>query len=221
MLCVLVLNLILSLNNRYRLKLQGRSIVKREVEITRETRETQIKLNLNVDGTGRSQIHTGVGFLDHMLELFAKHGFFDLTVDATGDLHVDAHHTVEDVGICLGEAFNRAVGDKVGMCRFGNSSVPMYEALAQVSLDVCGRPYFRYDTPLRDGKVGNLDVELVEEFFHGFVNNSGTTLHIDVPCGTNHHHIIEAVFKAFAKALDFATSTDTRVSGILSTKGTL
>ena len=193
----------------------------REVEIARETRETQIKLKLNVDGTGESKIDTGVGFLDHMLELFAKHGFFDLTVDATGDLHVDSHHTVEDVGICLGEAFNRAVGDKAGMCRFGNSSVPMYEALAQVCLDICGRPYFRYDTPLGDGKVGNLDVELVEEFFHGFVNHSGTTLHIDVPYGTNHHHIIEAVFKAFAKALDFATSTDTRVSGVLSTKGTL
>ncbi len=195
--------------------------MKREVEISRETRETQVELKLNVDGTGESQIETGVGFLDHMLELFAKHGFFDLTVDATGDLHVDDHHTVEDVGICLGEAFSRAVGDKAGMCRFGNSTVPMYEALAHVSLDVCGRPYFRYDTPLRDGKVGSLDVELVEEFFHGFVNHSGTTLHINVPYGTNQHHVIEAIFKAFAKALDYASRTDTRVSGVLSTKGML
>ena len=193
----------------------------REVEITRETRETQIALKLNVDGSGESNIGTGVGFLDHMLELFAKHGFFDLSVDATGDLHVDAHHTVEDVGICLGQAFSQAVGDKAGMRRFGNFSVPMYEALAHVSLDVCGRPFFRYDTPLRHGKVGNFDLELVEEFFHGFVNHSGTTLHVDVPYGTNHHHIIEAIFKAFAKALDAATSLDTRVGGVLSTKGTL
>ncbi|MDE0042228.1 MAG: imidazoleglycerol-phosphate dehydratase HisB [Candidatus Poribacteria bacterium] len=195
--------------------------MKREVEISRKTRETQIKLKLNVDGTGESQIETGVGFLDHMLELFAKHGFFDLTVEARGDLHVDAHHTVEDVGICLGEAFSRAVGDKAGMCRFGNSSVPMYEALAHVSLDICGRPFFRHDTSLHHGKVGNFDVELVEEFFHGFVNHSGTTLHVSVPHGTNYHHIIEAIFKAFAKALDLATSMDTRVDGVLSTKGTL
>ena len=195
--------------------------MKREAEITRETRETQIKLKLNVDGSGKSEVGTGVGFLDHMLELFAKHGFFDLAVEATGDLHVDAHHTVEDVGICLGKAFNSAVGDKAGMRRFGNFSVPMYETLAHVSLDVCGRPFFRYDTPLRHGKVGNFDVELAEEFFHGFVNHSGTTLHINVPYGTNLHHIIEAIFKAFAKALDLATSADPRVSGVLSTKGTL
>ena len=195
--------------------------MKREAEITRETRETQIKLRLNIDGTGKSKIKTGVGFLDHMLELFAKHGFFDLTVNATGDLHVDDHHTVEDVGICLGEAFSKAAGDKAGMRRFGNSVVPMYEALARVDLDLCGRPYFHYDTPLRDGKVGTFDTELAEEFFHGFANHSGTTLHINVPYGTNRHHVIEAVFKAVAKALDIATSMDNRVSGVLSTKGTL
>ena len=196
-------------------------MVKREAEITRETRETQIKLKLSIDGTGKSKIKTGVGFLDHMLELFAKHGFFDLTVNATGDVYVDDHHTVEDVGICLGEAFSKAAGDKAGMRRFGNSVVPMYEALARVDLDLCGRPYFHYDTPLRDGKVGTFDIELAEEFFHGFANHSGTTLHINVPYGTNRHHVIEAVFKAVAKALDIATSMDNRVSGVLSTKGTL
>ena len=195
--------------------------MKREAEIVRETRETQIKLKLNIDGTGTSQINTGVGFLDHMLELFAKHGFFDLEVNATGDLHVDDHHTVEDVGICLGEAIKEAVGDKVGMRRFGSFVVPMYEALARVDLDVCGRPYFHYNTPLSYGKVGTFDIELAEEFFHGFVNHSGTTLHINVPYGTNRHHIIEAIFKAVAKALDISTSIDPRVSGVLSTKGML
>ena len=195
--------------------------MKREAEIVRETRETQIKLKLNIDGTGTSQINTGVGFLDHMLELFAKHGFFDLEVNATGDLHVDDHHTVEDVGICLGEAIKEAVGDKAGMRRFGSFAVPMYEALARVDLDVCGRPYFHYNTPLSYGKVGTFDIELAEEFFHGFVNHSGTTLHINVPYGTNRHHIIEAIFKAVAKALDISTSIDERVSGVLSTKGTL
>ncbi len=195
--------------------------MKREAEVVRETRETQIRLKLNIDGAGESNISTGVGFLDHMLELFVKHGFFDLDVNATGDLHVDEHHTVEDVGICLGEAFKKALGDKVGMRRFGNFTVPMYEALAQVNLDLCGRPYLHYQTPLTHGKVGTFDVELAEEFFHGFVNYSGMTLHINVPYGTNHHHIIEAIFKAVAKAFDIATSIDDRVSGVLSTKGTL
>ena len=195
--------------------------MKRKAEVVRETRETQITLKLNIDGSGESNISTGVGFLDHLLELFAKHGFFDLAVNATGDLHVDAHHTVEDVGICLGEAFKGAVGDKAGMRRFGNFTVPMYETLAQVDLDLCGRSYLHYQTPLSYGKVGTFDVELAEEFFHGFVNHSGTTLHINVPYGTNRHHIIEAIFKAVAKALDISTSIDDRVSGVLSTKGTL
>ena len=143
--------------------------MKREAEIVRETRETQIALTLNIDGTGESEINTRVGFLDHMLELFAKHGLFNLKVNATGDLHVDDHHVVEDVGICLGEAFKKAIGDKAGIRRFGSFVVPMYEALAQVDLDLCGRPYLLYRTPLRRGKVGNFDVELAEEFFHGFV----------------------------------------------------
>ena len=195
--------------------------MERKAEITRETRETQICLCLNLDGDGTSNINTGVGFLDHMLELFAKHGFFDLEVEAKGDLHVDAHHTTEDVGICLGQALQKAVGDKVGMRRFGSFTVPMYESLAKVDLDICGRPYLHYETPLDFGKIGEFDIELAEEFFHGFVNNSGTTLHINVPYGTNQHHIIEAIFKAVAKALDIATHIDTRISGVLSTKGSL
>ena len=195
--------------------------MERKADISRETRETQICLNLNLDGNGTSNINTGVGFLDHMLELFAKHGFFDLEIEAKGDLHVDAHHTTEDVGICLGKAFQKAVGDKAGMVRFGSFTVPMYESLAKVDLDICGRPYLHYKTPLESGKVGKFDIELTEEFFHGFVNHSGTTLHINVPYGTNQHHIIEATFKAVAKALDIATRIDTRITGVLSTKGSL
>ena len=193
----------------------------RTAEITRETRETQIRLCLNLDGNGTSNINTGVGFLDHMLELFAKHGFFDLEIEAEGDLHVDAHHTTEDVGICLGQAIKKAVGDKAGMRRFGSFTVPMYESLAHVDLDICGRPYLHYETPLSYGKIGEFDIELAEEFFHGFVNNSGTTLHINVPYGTNQHHIIEAIFKAVAKALDIATQIDNRITGVHSTKGSL
>jgi len=193
----------------------------RQAEIVRETAETCIRLRLNLDGTGNADINTGVGFLDHMLELFAKHGFFDLEVEASGDLHVDAHHTTEDVGICLGEALQKAAQDKAGMQRFGSFTVPMYESLARVELDVCGRPYLHYETPLKYGKVGDFDIELAEEFFHGFVNHSGTTLHINVPYGTNQHHIIESIFKAVAKALDVATRLDTRITGVLSTKGSL
>ncbi len=195
--------------------------MERKADITRETRETQIRLTLNLDGNGTSNINTGVGFLDHMLELFAKHGFFDLEVEAKGDLHVDAHHTTEDVGICLGQAIQKAVGDKAGMRRFGSFAVPMYESLAKVDLDICGRPFLHYETPLDFGKVGEFDIELVEEFFHGFVNNSGTTLHINVPYGTNQHHIIEAIFKAVAKALHVATRLDENIKGVLSTKGSL
>ena len=195
--------------------------MERKADITRETSETQIRLRLNLDGDGSSNINTGVGFLDHMLELFAKHGFFDLEIDAKGDLHVDAHHTTEDVGICLGQAVHEAVGDKVGIHRFGSFTVPMYEALAKVDLDICGRPFLHYETPLEFGKIGEFDIELAEEFFHGFVNNSGTTLHINVPYGTNQHHIIEAIFKAVAKALDIATQIDSRITGVLSTKGSL
>ncbi len=193
----------------------------RTAEIARNTAETRIRLQLDLDGTGASDINTGVGFLDHMLELFAKHGFFDLEIQAEGDLHVDAHHTTEDVGICLGQALQKAVLDKAGMQRFGSFTVPMYESLAKVDLDVCGRPFLYYETPLASGKVGDFDIELTEEFFHGFVNHSGTTLHINVPYGTNQHHIIEAIFKAVAKALHIATRLDERITGVLSTKGSL
>lgn len=194
---------------------------KREAEITRKTKETQIHLKLNIDGIGESNINTGVGFLDHTLELFARHGLMDLTVQAEGDIHVDFHHTVEDIGICLGEAFEQALADKAGIHRFGSFSAPMCEAIAHVSLDISGRPYLIYNTPLNGGKVGEFDIELVEEFFHAFVNNSGITLHINVPYGSNRHHIIEAIFKATARALDLATSFDERVSGVPSTKGVL
>ena len=193
----------------------------RTADIERNTNETQIRLNLSLDGTGRSSIQTGVGFLDHMLESLAKHGFFDLDITAEGDLHIADHHTVEDVGICLGLAFQKATGDKSGIRRFGSFNVPMYESLAQVDLDLCGRSYLHYQTPLIGGKVGTFDVELAEEFFHGFANSSGTTLHINVPYGKNQHHIIEGIFKAFAKSLDLATSIDQRLHGVLSTKGSL
>ncbi|MBM3214738.1 imidazoleglycerol-phosphate dehydratase HisB [Candidatus Poribacteria bacterium] len=190
-------------------------------EIERKTRETQIELRIDLDGTGTCDAATGVGFLDHMLELFAKHAFFDLRVRAQGDLHVDAHHTVEDVGICLGMGVAKALGDKAGIRRFGGGTVPMYEALGTVHLDLCGRPIVVFQTPLDGGKVGDFDVELVEEFFHGFANYSGTTIHLLCPYGSNRHHIIESLFKAFARALDQATRPDDRVVGVLSSKGRL
>lgn len=193
----------------------------RESFIERNTKETQIKLRLKLDGEGRSKIDTNVGFLDHMLELFARHGFFDLEIEAQGDIHVDFHHTVEDVGICLGKALSTAIDDKAGIRRFGSFTVPMYEALATVNLDLCGRPYLVYNSPLNSGKIGDFDAELVEEFLHGFVNNSGTTLHVNVHYGSNRHHIAEAIFKALAKALNRAVISDERISGVLSTKGVL
>jgi len=193
----------------------------REGFIERDTKETQVKLRLKLDGEGRSKINTSIGFLDHMLELFARHGFFDLEVEAKGDIHVDFHHTVEDIGICLGKALSDAIGDKAGICRFGSCTVPMYEALATVNLDLCGRPYLVYNSPLDSGKIGEFDAELVEEFLQGFANNSGATLHINVHYGDNRHHIAEAIFKAFAKALKQATILDERLSGVLSTKGVL
>ncbi len=190
-------------------------------EIVRKTGETDIRLTLDLDGSGNSDVFTGVGFLDHMLDLFAKHGFLDLSVAGTGDTHVDFHHTVEDVGICLGQAIDKALGDKAGIRRFGGETVPMYEAIATVNLDLCGRPYIAWNTPLDGGKIGDFDAELAEEFFHGFVNNAGATLHVNVPYGTNRHHIVEAVFKAFGRALNQATRIDERVVGVLSTKGSL
>jgi imidazoleglycerol-phosphate dehydratase len=193
----------------------------RIVTINRTTKETDISLTLNLDGRGAHQIESGVPFLDHMLTQIARHGFFDLTISAKGDLEIDAHHTVEDLGICLGEAFKKTLGDKVGVRRYGRGTMPMHEALAAVILDFSGRPFLVYNVPMPKAQVGNFEVELVEEFFTAFCNHSGANVHVNLAYGDNLHHIVEAVFKAFAKALDEATGFDPRVEGVLSSKGTL
>lgn len=193
----------------------------RTAVVKRTTKETDISLELNIDGTGVSDVDTGIGLLDHMLTLFSKHGFFDLKLKAVGDVEVDYHHTVEDVGICLGQAVAEACGDKAGIRRFGNSVIPMSEALAAVTIDLCDRPFLVFNVPLGKHKVGDFDVELVEEFFRGFTAHCGATLHINLAYGSNTHHIIEAIFKALGRALDSATSKDERIQGVLSTKGTL
>ena len=190
-------------------------------QVKRKTTETDVTLKINVDGSGKYSIKTPVPFLTHMLELFSKHGLFDLDITASGDVEIDFHHTVEDIGICLGEAFNKALGKKEKIKRYGEAKVPMDEALAQITLDISGRPHLTCNIPQIEDKVGQFDTELVEEFFQAFVNNSGMTLHINLISGKNSHHIIEAVFKAFARALDAATLLDPRVSGIPSTKGAL
>ena len=193
----------------------------RTAEISRETKETQIKLTVAVDGTGSIEAKTGIGFFDHMLTHIAKHGLFDLVVDAKGDLEIDAHHTVEDVGICLGKAFAQALGEMKGIARFGHAVVPMDEALAEVAVDFSGRPFLVFEAELPRGKVGDFDSELTEEFFRAFAVNSRTTLHIVLRYGSNLHHCIEGIFKAFARALDRATQRDPRVTGVPSTKGML
>ncbi len=196
-------------------------MAKRMAEIKQATKETDISLELNIDGTGSSQIDTGVGFFDHMLTLFSRHGFFDLDLKAAGDIEVDYHHTVEDVGICLGQAISKACGDKAGIRRFGDVTIPMGESLVTVVIDLCDRPFLVFNVPLDKPKVGDFDAELVEEFLHAFANHSGATLHINLAYGSNTHHIIEAIFKALGRALDQATSKDERIQGVLSTKGTL
>lgn len=193
----------------------------REVLVTRKTKETDIEITLNLDGTGKAQAATGIGFFDHMLEGFARHGFFDLDCKVTGDLHVDGHHTVEDAGIVLGQAIKEAVGDKKGIKRYGYFILPMDDALALCAVDLCGRPYFVFDCEFPTEKVGELDTELVREFFYAVSYSAGMNLHIRMLSGVNSHHMIEAMFKAFAKALDQASSYDNRVSDVLSTKGTL
>ncbi|MCD4755863.1 MAG: imidazoleglycerol-phosphate dehydratase HisB [Deltaproteobacteria bacterium] len=193
----------------------------RNAKISRTTKETDINLSLNIDGQGKASINTGVAFLDHMLTLWTVHGFFDLDLEATGDLDVDAHHTVEDIGICLGKALAQALGDLSGIRRFGNASIPMEETLAYVSLDICNRPYLVYKVDFLTSKIGNFDTELVEEFLRAMVVNSGMTLHVQVPYGKNSHHIAEAVFKALGRAIDQATQFDPRLKGPLSSKGTL
>ena len=196
-------------------------MTERKAEIKRTTKETDINIEFNIDGAGISEISTGIGFFDHILTLFSRHGFFDLKIKATGDLEVDQHHTVEDVGICLGQVFAKAFGDKAGIRRFGNTTIPMGESLANVVLDLCDRPFLVYNVQLKNSKVGEFDVELIEEFFYAFVNNCGATLHINLAYGSNTHHIIEAIFKAFGRAMDQATSKDERIKGVLSTKGVL
>ena len=193
----------------------------RVAEINRNTSETQIHLRLNLDGTGIAEIETGVGFLDHMLTLFAKHGAFDLTVKAKGDLHIDAHHTVEDVGICLGQALTKAVGDKAGIRRYGHFTLPMDETLVTVALDLSGRPYMAWQAEMPNEQLGAFNTPLAEEFWRGVAANALMNYHLLCHYGRNAHHIIEAVFKASARALRMAVETDPRLTGIPSTKGTL
>ena len=194
----------------------------REAEITRNTLETEITLRLNLDGSGRAAIATGVPFLDHMLEQVARHGVVDLEVTAKGDLHVDAHHTVEDVGITLGAALAQAVGDKAGIRRYGHAYVPLDEALSRVVIDLSGRPGLEFHVPFSRARVGEFDVDLVHEFFQGFVNHAKATLHIDNLRGANAHHQAETVFKAFGRALRMAIEPDARLQGTVpSTKGSL
>ena len=193
----------------------------RTATIERNTKETKITVSLNLDGTGRSDIHTGIGFFDHMLDGFARHGLFDLTARADGDLHVDTHHTVEDTGIVLGKAIREAVGDKKGIVRFGTKILPMDDALVLCALDLSGRPYLACDLNLDREKVGELETEMVREFFYAVSYAAEMNLHLKQISGYSNHHIIEAAFKAFAKALDEATQTDPRIAGVLSTKGTL
>lgn len=193
----------------------------RQATVTRNTKETRIQLKLTVDGSGRYKINTPIPFFTHMLESFTKHGLFDLEIRAKGDTHVDDHHLVEDVGLVLGQAFVKAIGDKKGMRRYGHFSLPMDETLANVAVDFCGRPCMIYKSPAKKGKIKNFDLQLVHEFFQAITNEAGLNLHIDVPYGENKHHIVEAIFKSFAKALDMATSLDPRIQSILTTKGRL
>jgi imidazoleglycerol-phosphate dehydratase len=193
----------------------------RTADIKRTTKETDIALSINLDGSAKDQINTGIGFMDHMLDLFTRHGLFDLNVTAQGDLKVDAHHTVEDIGIVLGQAIKEALGDKKSIKRYGTTFVPMDEALAMVSIDLGGRPFLVFDAQFTSEKVGEMETELVEEFFRAVAFNACMNLHIKVLYGSNNHHIVEAIFKAFGRALDEATRTDDRIEGVMSTKGSL
>ncbi|RJP21475.1 MAG: imidazoleglycerol-phosphate dehydratase HisB [Deltaproteobacteria bacterium] len=193
----------------------------REGQVDRKTKETNVKLSLRLEGDGTGKVETGVPFLDHMLTLFFRHGLFDLTIVAKGDIEVDYHHLVEDVGICLGEAFRKALGDMKGITRYGHAVVPMIEALAAVTVDVSARPHLVYRSPLGNEKVGKFDVELVEEFMRAFAQSSGVCLHVNIQYGSNAHHTVEAVFKALGRAMSTAVRLDPRVQGVPSTKGVL
>ena len=187
----------------------------------RNTKETKIKLELNIDGTGKTELDTGIGFFDHMLDGFARHGLFDLNVHVDGDLHVDSHHTIEDTGIVLGGAIKDAVGDKKGIRRYGSCILPMDEALVLCAVDLSGRPYLVFDGQFTTDRCGDMDTEMAREFFYAISYTAGMNLHIKVLYGSNNHHIMEAMFKAFAKALDAATTNDPRIIDVLSTKGSL
>ena len=193
----------------------------RSTTIERKTKETAISVILNIDGLGKSEIDTGIGFFNHMLEGFAKHGFFDLKCKVNGDLEVDGHHTVEDTGIVLGTAIKEALGDKAGMKRYGSFILPMDETLVLCAIDLCGRPYFSFECEFEADKVGDFDTQLVREFFYAVSYSAAMNLHIKVLSGLNDHHKIEAMFKAFAKALDMAVTKDERITSVLSTKGSL
>jgi len=193
----------------------------RIAKVNRKTKETDITLDLNLDGSGKAEIQTGMPFFNHMLEIFARHGLFDLKLQAKGDIDVDYHHTVEDVGLALGQAFKEGLGDKQGISRFGEASVPLDETLANVVVDLSGRPYLSYNVKIRPGRVGDFDTDLPHEFFQALANQLGMNLHINVIQGENPHHIIEACFKASARAMERATRIDPRIQGVLSTKGSL
>lgn len=193
----------------------------RSAAVARKTAETTIEVKLQIDGGGNSSIHSGIGFFDHMLVLLSRHGLFDLTVRCAGDLEVDGHHTVEDIGIVLGQALKQSLGDKQGIKRYGTAFVPMDEALAMVSLDISGRPYLVYDVATPAPSIGAYDCELTEEFLRALAVNAGLTLHVKLLTGKNSHHIIEAIFKALGRALAEATRQDERIVGVMSTKGTL
>lgn len=196
-------------------------MAERKAHVNRKTKETDIKLTLGLDGTGQASLDTGIGFFDHMLEGFARHGLFDLQVHITGDLIVDGHHTVEDCGIALGNAIRRAVGDKRGMKRYGSCILPMDETLVLCAIDLSGRPYFAFDGQFPSERVGYLDTELVREFFYAISYSAGMNLHMKLLSGANSHHMIEGLFKAFGRALDEATQLDGRIVDVLSTKGSL
>ena len=193
----------------------------RTSELNRKTSETDINLSINLDGSGKANVDTGIGFFDHMLNSFARHGFFDLDCQVKGDLQVDCHHTIEDTGIVLGEAIKKALGDKKGIKRYGSFILPMDDALVLCALDLSGRPYLSYDITLSNERVGDMDTEMVKEFFYAISYTCGMNLHLKILDGSNNHHIIEATFKAFAKALDEAVAYDNRIQDVLSTKGAL
>ncbi len=201
--------------------LSKEAALKRIANLHRKTKETDISLTIDLDGSGTASISTGIGFFDHMLESFARHGLIDLDIKVKGDLHIDTHHTIEDVGIVLGKAIKDAIGDKVGIVRYGTTILPMDEALILCSLDLSGRPYFVYDLTLDKERVGNLETEMIKEFFYAISYGAEMNLHLKQLSGSNNHHIIEGAFKAFAKSLDAATCYDIRIKDVLSTKGSL